>query len=151
MATESAVRFRVDPHTRQRLHRLRTEKAINVSAWLRRLVQQGLDQEFPDFDEAPAEPDPPKPTLKTEPDDVREPDPHKPAIEGWGPRKLSDGEWGAVLEGPGVAGLPDNDQLPGTRISVTDRRGESWDTTLAEVDERTDTTLVVRTSGRPRD
>lgn len=149
MATESAVRFRVDPHTLQRLDRLRTEKAINVSAWLRRLVQQGLDQEFPDLDEAPAEPDPPKPTI--EPDDAQEPDPHKPAIEGWKPRKLSDSEWGAVLEGPRVAGLPDNDQLPGTRISVTDRRGESWDSTLTEVDERTDSTLVVRTSGRPRD
>ena len=127
-----------------RLDRLRTEKAINVSAWLRLLVQQALDQEFPDDVaeepervpvETPAMPPPP--------------DPAKPTVEGWKPRRLPGGEWGAILSGPNVAGLPDNDQLPRTPIVVTDNKGDAWTTTLVE--RRTDFTIVVRTSGRPRD
>ena len=48
MPPENAIRFRVDPQTRRGLDRLRAEKAINVSAWVRRLVHQGLKKEFPD-------------------------------------------------------------------------------------------------------
>ena len=48
MPTETAVRFRVDPKMRRGLDRLRTEKTVNVSAWLRRLVHQALKEEFPD-------------------------------------------------------------------------------------------------------
>ena len=147
MPTEPAVRFRVDPQTRRRLDRLRTEKAINVSAWLRLLVQQGLDHEFPDDiaeepesvpDETPATPLP-------------RPDPAKATIEGWKPRRLEGGEWGAILTGPNIAGLPDDDHLPGTPIVVTDNKGDAWTTTLVDVVTRTDSSIVVRNSGRPRD
>ena len=68
---------------------------------------------------------------------------------GWKPRKLNSGEWGAALEGEMVAELPDDNQLPGTPIVVTDKRGESWTTTLTEVVDRTDTTIVVKNAGRP--
>ena len=71
-------------------------------------------------------------------------------IPGWKPCKLNSGEWGAALEGEMVAELPDNEQLPGTRIVVTDKRGESWTSTLTEVVDRTDNTIVVKNSGRPR-
>ena len=71
-------------------------------------------------------------------------------IPGWKPRKLNGDEWGAALEGEMVAELPDNEQLPGTRIVVTDKRGESWTPTLTEVVDRTDNTIVVKNSGRPR-
>ncbi|MCY4430175.1 MAG: hypothetical protein OXC11_07240 [Rhodospirillales bacterium] len=147
MPTEIAVRFRVDPQTRRRLDRLRTEKAINVSAWLRLLVQQGLDHEFPD--DIADEPNPePVPVETPEPP---RPDPAKTPIEGWKPRRLPGGEWGAVLTGPDVAELPDDDQLPRTPIVVTDNKGDAWTTTLVDLVSRTDSTVLVRTSGRPRD
>ena len=124
MPPENAVRFRVDPQMRRRLDRLRREKAVNVSAWVRRLVHQALNDEFPDGepDEAQA-PDPP-----AAPDDALASDPKTPPIEGWTPRQLDQG-WGAVLEGTRVADLPASDQLRGTPIVVTDRRGDAWTTT----------------------
>ena len=192
-------RFRIDPEMRRFLDRLRDEKDINVSAWVRRQLSAGFEREFPgavttaapepDPDptppvktteppaptETPAdkEPDPdPTPPVKTteppapietpadqEPDPQKppvetggapEPDPKKALITGWRPRPLDNGKWGAVLEGPRVAELPKNDQLPGTLIRVTDKKGESWTTTLTEVIDRTDTTIVVANSGRPR-
>lgn len=147
MPTESAVRFRVDPQTRRRLDRLRTEKAINVSAWLRLLVQQGLDHEFPDDVAEEPEPVP----VETPAPPLPKPDPTKATIKGWKPRRLTGGEWGAVLSGPDPAGLPDNDQLLRTPIVVTDNKGDAWTTTLVDVVTRTDSAIVVRTSGRPRD
>ena len=66
------------------------------------------------------------------------------------PRRIDEDTWGAFTGTPGIAELPDNDDLPGTQIIVTDRRGESWSTTITEVVERTDTNIVVKTSGRPR-
>ena len=67
-----------------------------------------------------------------------------------GPAQLDNGKWGAGLEGPRVAELPKNNRLPGTPIRVTDRTDQSWTTTLTEVVDRTDTTIVVKNSGRPR-
>ena len=209
---------------RRFLDRLRDEKDINVSAWVRRQLSAGFEREFPgavttvapepDPDppppvktteppaptETPADqepdPDPPPPVKTTEPPAPietpadqepdpdptppvktteppapietpadQEPDPQKPPVEtggapepdpkkalitGWRPRPLDNGKWGAVLEGPRVAELPKNDQLPGTLIRVTDKKGESWTTTLTEVIDKTDTTIVVANSGRPR-
>ena len=151
MPIEAAIRFRVDPQMQRGIDRLRKEKTINVSAWLRRLVQQGLKKEFPDLETYYANyvprqqpPDPPADT-----DDDLQPDPNKPPVEGWKPRQLDHG-WGAVLEGDRVAQLPDSDQLPGTPILVTDRRGDSWTATLKEVVSRSDTEIVVTNTGRPR-
>ena len=167
-------RFRIDPKMRRFLDRLRDEKDINVSAWVRRQLSAGFEREFPGaVTTAAPEPDPdPTPPVKTteppapietpadqEPDPQKppvetggapEPDPKKALITGWRPRPLDNGKWGAVLEGPRVAELPKNDQLPGTLIRVTDKKGESWTTTLTEVIDRTDTTIVVANSGRPR-
>ena len=148
MPPETAVRFRVDHQMRRRLDRLRTEKAVNVSAWLRRLVRKALSDEFPDeeLDEAPA---PEPPAAPAEPDDDLKPDPQKAPIAGWTPRQLDQG-WGAVLEGERVAALPESDQLRGTPILVTDRRGDTWTTTLTDVVSRSDTEIVVTNTGRPR-
>ena len=81
MPPENAVRFRVDPQMRRRLDRLRTEKAVNVSAWLRRLVRKALSDEFPDeeLDEAPA---PEPPAAPAEPVDERQPRPEQTAGRG---------------------------------------------------------------------
>ena len=65
------------------------------------------------------------------------------------PRQLDQG-WGAVLEGAQVAQLSASDQLRGTPIVVTDRRGDAWTTTLTAVVSRTDTEIVVTNTGRPR-
>ena len=39
-----------------------------------------------------------------------------------------------MLAGELVAALPENDQLRGTPILVTDRRGDAWTTTLTDVE-----------------
>ena len=151
MPIETAIRFRVDPKMQRGIDRLRKEKAINVSAWLRRLVQQGLKKEFPDLETYYANyaprPEPPDPPAAT--DDDLQPDPGKPPVEGFKPRQLDQG-WGAVLEGERVAQLPTSDQLPGTPIIVTDRRGDSWTATLKQVISRNDTEIVVTNTARPR-
>ena len=148
MPPENAVRFRVDPKMRRQLDRLRTEKAVNVSAWVRRLVSKALQDEFPD-EEPDAAPAPEPLTALADPIDEGQPDPNKPPIAGWTPRQLDQG-WGAVLEGAQVADLPASDQLPGTPIVVTDRRGDAWTTTLTDVVSRSATEIVVTNTGRPR-
>ena len=79
-----------------------------------------------------------------------DPDPQTPPTEGWTPRQLDPGVWGAVLDGAPVAALSASDQLRGTPIRVTDRRGDTWTTTVQDVVSRHDTEIVVTTSGRPR-
>ena len=49
--------------------------------------------------------------------------------------------------------LPSSPKTTGcqeTPIRVTDRTDQSWTTTLTEVVDRTDTTIVVKNSARPR-
>ena len=53
-----------------------------------------------------------------------------------------------MLEGERVAALPENDQLRGTPILVTDRRGDAW--TTNPHGRRSDTEIVVTNTGRPR-
>ena len=84
-----------------------------------------------------------------EPADELAPDPQTPPVAGWTPRQLEQG-WGAVLEGAHVADLPASDQLRGTPIVVTDRRGDAWTTTLTAIVSRSDTEIVVTNTGRPR-
>ena len=79
-----------------------------------------------------------------------DPDPQTSPTEGWTPRQLDPGVWGAVLDGAPVAALSASDQLRGTPIRVTDRRGDTWTTTVQDVVSRHDTEIVVTTSGRPR-
>ena len=59
--------------------------------------------------------------------------------------------WGAVLEGERVAALPESDQLRGTPILVTDRRGDTWTTTLdgAAAPSAKPTEIVVTNTGWP--
>ena len=55
-----------------------------------------------------------------------------------------------MLDGAPVAALSASDQLRGAPIVVTDRRGDTWTTTVQEVVSRHDTEIVVTTSGRRR-
>ena len=47
MQADTTVRFHVDPELRRLLDRLRDEKDINVSAWVRRQLRAALEREFP--------------------------------------------------------------------------------------------------------
>ena len=91
-----------------------------------------------------------RPTSSDAPDGALDPDPQTPPTEGWTPRQLDPGVWGAALDGAPVAALSASDQLRGTPIRVTDRRGDTWTTTVQDVVSRHDTEIVVTTSGRPR-
>ena len=73
------IQCRVDPELRQRLAHLREERDVNISAWLRRVISEALDREFPS------------------------PDP----IPGWKPSLLPDDSWGAIFRGK-TAALPHN-------------------------------------------
>ena len=159
MQAETTVRFRVDPEMRRLLDRLRDEKDINVSAWVRRQLRRALEREFPGTaatvaQEAETEQQtPPIETPETpapiETPAAPEPDPKKPPIRGWKPYKFQNGEWGAILEGETVAELPDNDQLIGTPIIVTPGKGGPWNATVSEVVSRDQFRIVVRrTSSR---
>ena len=149
MPPENAIRFRVDPQMRRGLDRLRREKAVNVSAWVRRLVHQALQDEFPDgeLDDAPT---PGPPAAPAEPVDELQPDPNKPPIAGWTPRQIDQGSGGMYSKARTWPTFHASDQLPGTPIVVTDRRGDSWTTTLTDVVSRSATEIVVANTGRPR-
>ena len=139
-----------------------------LSRWVQRQVRTALRREFPDCEATETtknppvansdteEPEPPKiETIGTsevpESGLVTSEAPEKSPIDGWKPRRLDSGLWGAILEGELVAELPDSDQLPGTAISVTDSKGDSWITTIVAVVSRSDSELVVTNAGRPRD
>ena len=128
MLRTDVFQVRIEPALRERLARLRDERHVNVSAWARDLIAAGLDREFP------ADLDAPKDAPQREP------------LAGWRPCKLGDG-WGAVLEGPDVATLPENPR--GTPIRITDSRGDAWTATITEVVSRNRRRIAVRNSGRP--
>ena len=93
----------------------------------------------------------PRPKPPATSSDTPAPPDDKPPVEGWKPHQLGQGQWGAVLDGEQVAALPESDQLPGTPIRVTDRRGDAWATTIKAVVSRSDAEIAVRTTtGRPR-
>lgn len=144
MQTETAVRFRITPNMRRLLDRLRDEEDINVSAWVRRHIENALRKRFPE-------------EFQDQEDRTEEtvtPEPQRPT-PGWKPRKVGEDNagkvlWGAALQGPDVARLPD--QLLGTRIVVTPAStGVPWTTTVTEVVSRSEDVVVVRHAGRPGD
>ena len=124
MRRTDVFQIRIEPELRSRLARLRDQRHVNVSAWARGVIAAALDRELPPDLEAPK----------------RQP------LAGWKPYKLEDG-WGAALDGPGVAALPEDPR--GTPISITDSRGGCWTATITEVVSRNRQRIVVRDSGRP--
>ena len=128
MESGTAIRFRVDPAIRRQLDRLRDERDVNVSAWVRRAVRDALLREFPAGDAA-----------------ARAAPPQAP-LRGWKPCKVG-GRWCSALEGPAVSSLPDDPR--GSLIAVSDRSGNSWTATVIDVVERSELRAVVRDSGRP--
>lgn len=132
------VRFRAGPDLHARLQRLRSERHVNVSAWLRNLVsaaldeQPGLEPQLERSTPAPNEPPESKPEPPPEP------------LPGWRPAQLpasAGGGWGAAFEGDADA-LPDD--LAGAGILVRTRSGASWIATVEEVVERSAQRVLVR-------
>ena len=115
------IQCRVEPELRQRLSRLRTERHVNVSAWMRRVLSEALDREFP------------------------APQPAVP-LPGWETSKLSDGSLGSLFQGDASA-LPHD--LVGARISVKPSGRDPFTTTVREVVERSSHRILVRDSGWP--
>lgn len=120
---ETLLRVRLDPQLGARINRLRNERDINVSAWVRRLIRNALDRELPAEDQqtAPATAAP---------------------LPGWKPTRLPDGDWGCLYTGPDPNNLPQN--LAGLAISVRPRSGDAWNATVAEVVERSSDRVLVR-------
>ena len=126
------VQFHVSPELHRRLQRLRSERDINLSAWLRRLVARELDRELtPESDSLAPEPEP-----KTAPG----------PLPGWGPYKLEDKSWGSYWMGD-TRKLPDD--LVGCSIEVTTQKGGTWVTRVVEVLEWTPEFVLVRDAGKP--
>ena len=155
------VRFAVSARASELLSRLRVERSKNVSAWLRRVLDQALAEEFgpealepdsplPAVEEHVAEPveepvlvldDPHVPMLPAHESDARR---AQPALVGWRPDPLTGGRWGARHDAAEL--LPAD--LVGRRIVVTDKRGRSWTSEVLEVVERTLDTVLVRDKSR---
>ena len=120
-ATYEYIQCRVDPQLRARLNRLRNERHLNVSSWLRRVIAEALDREFPP--DIPAAP-----------------------LPGWKPARLPDGSWGSLYEGDAAA-LPAD--LVGSLIAVQPSGEDAFTTTVLEVIERSERHVLVRDSGKP--
>lgn len=120
MKRNEVLQVRIDPALRDRIRRLRSERHVNVSDWLRRLISDALDRELP------AQPKP---------------------IPGWKPCRLPDGSWGSALSGPAADSLPN--RLAGLPIKVTARNGSSWIASVTQVVERSPGRVAVSDSGRP--
>ena len=138
---EPAIRVRLDPKSRLLLDRLRDERHVNISSRAREHIRNGLQEEFPD--EFQDHEDRPEETAG------ETPEPQQP-IPGWKPRKVGKDEagrivWGAALQGPEVARLPD--ELLGIEITVTaTTTGKSWTGPIVEVVDRSEDLVVVRYS-----
>ena len=139
------LRVRLDAELGAGLDRLKTERHVNLSAWVRSLIRPALTQQLETARGAVGTLPPPDPEAPPHPP---EPETAPGPIPGWSPWKLEDGSWGARFEGDTRA-FPDD--LVGRVIEVTTRKGDIWITRVVEVLEWTSDFALVRDSGRPSD
>ena len=120
------------------LERLKNQRHVNVSSWVRAALRAALKHELHVGAVVPdSAPDPtPPPTLLSSP------------ISGWRPRKLPDGSWGSLREGDTRA-LPAD--LVGQVIVIETQTDGTWQAAVREEIERTETYVLVRDSGKPSD
>ena len=64
-------------------------------------------------------------------------------LKGWRPARLPDGSWGNLYTGSNAEALPQ--KLQGLTISVRTRSGDTWDSTVTAVVERSPDRVMVRT------
>ena len=125
---------RVPPDIHDALTRLRTQRHVNTSAWVRAAIKTALEGEGMLIDMAAAQ------TVKAAPPVLDAP------LPGWRPHRLDNGDWGSIYLGDASA-LPS--ELVGANIVVQPRNGQSWTTTVTAVLERGSEQVIVTDSGRP--
>ena len=139
------LRVRLDAELGEGLDRLKTERHVNLSAWVRSLIRPALAEQLGrDRGSVGTLP----PSASKSPPPATEPETAPGPIPGWRPWKLEDGSWGARFDG-NARTLPDDlvDQI----IEVTTKGGNSWTSTVVEVLQWEEDFVVVRDSGRPSD
>ena len=139
------LRVRLDAELGEGLDQLKTERHVNLSAWVRSLIRPALAEQLgtargavgtlpPPAPKSPAPPAAPEP--KTDPG----------PIPGWSPWSLGGSDWGSRYQGD-TRVLPDD--LVGCAIQVTTKSGDSWTTTVVKVLHWDDEYVLVRDSGKP--
>ena len=126
--------IRIPPGIHDALTRLRTQRHVNTSAWVRAILKSALESEGVLIDPPVA------PTLEAA-SSVRD-----APLPGWRPHRLDNGDWGSIYLGDASV-LPS--ELVGTNITVQSRNGQSWTTTVTAVLERSREQVIVTDSGRP--
>ena len=122
--------LRIPPDLHDALTRLRTQRHVNISAWVRAAIKSALEHEGMLIG-----------TEATQP-----PGPAADPLPGWRPHLLDSGEWGSIYLGD-TSGLPS--ELVGLTIVVQARNGQSWTTTVTAVLDRNSGQVIVTDSGRP--
>ena len=123
--------LRLPPDIHDALTRLRTERHVNISAWVRAALKSALEREGVIIGDTRA---------------IQPPGPAPDPLPGWNPHRLDNGEWGSIYLGD-TAALPS--ELVGATIVVQARDGQSWTTTVTAVLDRSSGQVIVTDSGRP--
>ena len=122
--------LRLPPDIHDALTRLRTQRHVNISAWVRAAIKSALEHEDMLIG-------------------TGAPHTHEPVaspLPGWRPHRLDNGDWGSIYLGD-TAALPS--ELVGLTIVVQSRSGQSWTTTVTAVQDRNSDQIIVTDSGRP--
>ena len=122
--------LRLPPDIHDALTRLRTERHVNISAWVRAAIQSALEREGMFIGTGAP----------------HTPEPAASPLPGWRPHRLDNDEWGSIYLGD-TSGLPSD--LAGATIVVQSRSGQSWTTTVTAVLDRSSDQVIVTDSGRP--
>ena len=126
--------IRLPPDLHEALTRLRTQRHVNTSAWVRAAIKTALEGEGMLSGAAAAQ------TLEPAPPVLDAP------LPGWRPHRLDNGDWGSIYSGD-TSALPS--ELVGAHITVQLRDGKGWITTVTAVLERSRERVIVTDSGRP--
>ena len=134
------LRVRLDAELGEGLDRLKTERHVNVSSWVRSLIRPALAEQLSNTPGA----------VGTVPEPTPGPAAASPPVAsaplpGWRPWSLEDGSWGSRFDG-NTRALPDD--LVGCSIEVTTKGGDSWTTTVVEVLQWEEDFVVIRDSGK---
>ena len=124
------ILLRLPPDIHDALTRLRTERHVNISAWVRAALKSALEREG----------------MLIETGTPHTPKPAASPLPGWRPHRLDNGDWGSIYLGD-TAALPSD--LVGATIVVQARDGQSWTTTVTAVQDRSSGQVIVTDSGRP--
>lgn len=127
MSYEHLLHVRIPAELHNGLCRLRSERHINVSSWLRATIKNALAREGVLPNSTPSQIG------------------SRAALLGWQPHRLEDGSWGSIYHGDSSSLPP---ELVGELIIVTDSNGDSFSTTITAVLERSSNQVVVTDSGR---